>query len=88
MITPQFINVSGESYLLDNLKPNGDDADYINIQTLDSYGYTKDSYLWIDGVWCDDNEVPVANVTFAPGQGLWVFGTGDGQSIRFPAPEL
>ena len=87
------------SIALQDILPEGENLDgNIEIQTLDSAGYTKDSYVWID--WGEDMRgwmvdfVPVDNVTIEPGQGLWVFGSVDkieenvGQYLRFPAPEL
>ena len=87
---------------LADILPVGDGAsDTVEIQTLDAYGYTAKSYMWIDYAgegwdqagWIDYNaEVGdyyelVTDVTFPAGAGLWVFGS-EGLSIRFPAPEL
>lgn len=64
----------------------------INIQTLNFGGVTVDTYQWIDWGdpkgWCDDTYTLVENVTFAPGQGLWVQGSKTTEYLRFPAPEL
>ena len=72
----------------------GDDtSDNVQIQTLDAYGYTVDTYDWNDWAadkpcWVDGDWNPVEGVSIAPGQGLWIIGSSDAQSIRFPAPEL
>ena len=68
-------------------------SDAVEIQTLDKYGYTVDSYVWNDWAadepcWVDDTYTPVEGVVFAPGQGLWVGGDTTAQYIQFPAPEL
>lgn len=83
---------------LQEILPTGDDlSDNINIQTLDAYGRTVDSYLWIDyagdegdqEAWVDpDTYEIVEGVEFTGGAGLWITGTDEGQSVRFPAPEL
>ena len=103
MATAQFLNVSNsEAMPLESIVPVGDGAsDTVEIQTLTAGGYTDGDYMWIDYAgegwdeegWIDNNAelgdyYPlVTDVTFEPGQGLWVFGQS-GLSIRFPAPEL
>ena len=98
MATPQFILVNGNAIALESILPTGDGvSDVINIQTLDAFGYTVDSYLWINWagasydqeawVYPDTYEI-VEGITFAPGQGLWITGSSSEQSVRFPAPEL
>jgi len=82
------------SVALQDIVPTGDNvADNVSIQTCDAFGYTVDNYNWNDWVaenpcWVDDDYNVVTGVTFAPGQGLWVFGSSESQYIRFPAPEL
>ena len=82
---------------LQDILPLGDDtSDNVIIQTLDAYGHGVATYNWIDYAgdngdecaWVDDNYEIVTDVTFAPGKGLWVDGSSDSQSLRFPAPEL
>lgn len=75
---------------LDGIVPVGEGVDdyTVEIQLLDEYGLTQSSFTWIGGVWCDDNEDPVENVTFEPGQGLWVFAYADDCALQIPAPEL
>lgn len=83
---------------LQEIVPEGaDTSDNVNLQTLDFAGRTVASYLWVnwageDGdqeAWIDaDTFDIVTDVTFAPGEGLWVTGSSNSQSIRFPAPEL
>ena len=98
MATPQFIPVNGNAIALESILPTGDGvSDVINIQTLDAFGYTVDSYLWINWAgasydqeaWVNpDTYEIVEGVTFDPGQGLWITGSSSEQSVRFPAPEL
>ena len=82
------------SVSLQDIVPQGDNvADNVAIQTLDAFGYTVANYDWNDWVaddpcWVDGDFNPVEGVTFAPGQGLWVFGSSDEQYLQFPAPEL
>ena len=83
---------------LQDIVPVGDDTEYnVQIQTLDAYGYTLETYVWVPGedvgeeesCWTDeDMEAKVTGITFLPGQGLWVFADNDSQYLRFPAPEL
>lgn len=98
MVTAQFLNIGAtESISITDIIPMGDDTyNNVEIQTLDFAGRTVDSYVWTDaggegwdqiGWVNDDNEI-VTEVTFAPGQGLWVYGSSTEQAIRFPAPEL
>ena len=80
------------SVSLQDLLPVGNTDDYcVEIQVLDRGGYTIDEqdYIWVGGEWCDIDENPITEtVTFAPGEGLWVFADNDSQYLRFPAPEL
>ena len=86
------------SVALQDILPSGTDlSDNVVIQTLTPYGYTAAAYMWIDyagesgnqQAWVDpDTYEIVSDVTFAPGQGLWVQGSSSAQSITFPAPEL
>ena len=86
------------SVALQDILPEGDGvSDVVNIQTLDAFGYTVDSYLWINWAgasydqeaWVNpDTYEIVEGVTFDPGQGLWITGSSSEQSVRFPAPEL
>ena len=95
MVTPQFLNVSGENGLpLQSIRPTGDDvSDNVVIQLLDASGYTIDgaSYMWINWAgdsydqeaWVDDSDYTIKEgVTFAPGQGLWVYGSKAGQGLQ------
>ena len=102
MTATQFLTVGEETISLDDIKPLGDGvSDTVVIQTLDAYGYTAQSYMWIDYAgedwdqagWIDSNAELgdyyelLTDVVFPAGAGLWVFGA-DGLSLRFPAPEL
>ena len=80
-----------------DILPEGDDTyNHVEIQTLDRSGRTVDSYVWTDEGgedydetgWVDGDNNIVTDVTFAPGQGLWVYGSSATQTLRFPAPEL
>ena len=83
---------------LQDIIPVGEDVEYnVQIQTLDAYGRTLETYIWVPGAdigeesncWTDENmEEKISGISFAPGQGLWVFADNDSQYIRFPAPEL
>jgi len=81
---------------LQDILAEGDDVvDNVNIKILDAYGRTVDGcdYTWVDYVaddpcWVDGDYTIVEDVSFAPGQGLWVYGSSTTQTLRFPAPEL
>ena len=94
MATPQFLNIGTEGMPLQSIIPTGDDtSDNVFIQTLTAGGLTLASYSWNDWAcdepcWVNDDYEKVEGVTFAPGQGLWIQGLSEEQSIRFPAPEL
>ena len=83
--------------LQDIIATGSDVSDNVVIQTLDAYGRTVDSYLWIDWAgdesdqeaWVNDETYEIIEgVSFEAGAGLWVQGTSSEQSLRFPAPEL
>ena len=88
MVAAQFISVGGAEMALDKFVPTGDDlSDNVAIQTLDAYGRTVDNYLWNDWMhetacWVDDDFNKVEGVTFAQGQGLWVFGSTPAQGLQ------
>ena len=80
-----------------DILPGGPDTyNNVVIQTLDRVGRTVDSYGWTDAGgedydqtgWVDEDNNIVTDVVFAPGQGLWVYGTDAQQTLTFPAPEL
>ena len=82
---------------LQDIVPVGEGtSDMVSIQTLDSAGRAVDTYTWCDWAgpdsdqeaWSDGSGDIIEGVSFAPGQGLWVYGASAEQSIRFPAPEL
>ena len=90
--TPQFIDIdSSDAYPLSSIVPTGSDlSDNINLQTLDAYGRSLGSYLWIDyagddgaqQAWVDpDTYEIVTGITFPAGSGVWVTGTAENQSI-------
>lgn len=81
------------SVALQDIVATGDDVNSVQIQTLDEYGRTVDSYTWNDymyddACWVNDDMEEVTGITFAPGQGLFVLGSTTEQFLRFPAPEL
>ena len=92
MATAQFINVTGSSGMpITSFSPVGDDTyNHVEIQTLDNAGYTVDSYVWTNEGgedydktgWVDSDNNIVTNVTFSPGQGLWVFGSSASQGLQ------
>ena len=83
---------------LQDIVPTGEGtSDSVYMQTLDAYGNGLAMYNWIDyagdsgdqEAWIDaDTFEIVTDVTFAPGQGIWVAGVSSAQGLRFPAPEL
>jgi len=83
---------------LQDIVPEGENlSDNVFIQTLDAFGRTVIEYGWVDWAgdsgdqeaWIDTDTFEIASdVSFTPGQGLWVMGSSTEQSIRFPAPEL
>ena len=92
LATPQFINIGNENGMpISALVPTGEDTyNNIAVQTLDAAGYTVDSYAWTDAGgeswdqigWVDDENNIVTDVTFAPGQALWVQGSSSAQSLQ------
>ncbi len=96
MTASTFLPISGESVNIQDIKPQGTDIEYgdINIQTLNAFGGTTAIYTYYGGEEYDDGSVAgwytddgLAEVEFAPGTGLWIAGL-DGATITFPAPEL
>ncbi len=91
MIAPQFLSINGTSVKLNDIKPVGDDVNTtggISIQLLGVTGVPQTSYVWFDMVgfgtgWHDGSAFVADAVTFEPGQGLWVTGTGTGASLQF-----
>ena len=90
MVAPQFMPVSGENITLESLIPRGDDAsDNVNIRVLDAAGRTIEGcdYTWNDwagdhACWMDENYIEITGVSFAPGQGLWVYGSSSSQALQ------
>ena len=79
---------------LQDIIAEGEEAsDNVQIQVLDAYGRTVDTYEWNDwatesACWVDGDWNRVEGVTINPGDGLWVMGSSTDQSLRFPAPTL
>ena len=81
---------------LQDIIATGDTAvDNVNIRVLDSAGrtvegsdYTWNDYMYDDPCWVNADFEKVEGVSFAPGQGLWVYGSSDSEGLCFPAPEL
>ena len=70
-------------------------SDNVNIRVLDEYGSTVEGmdYTWNDWVgdkacWVNGDLEEVLDVSFKPGQGLWVYGSSDKQYLCFPAPQM
>ena len=92
MVTAQFVNVNGSSLLpISNIVPVGDDTyNNVAIQRLDSAGRTVENYVWTDAGgeegdqigWVNDENEIVSDVSFIPGEGLWIYGSADGQGIQ------
>ena len=89
-------NMMPVAVTIQDILPAGDGIEYgdINIQTLDAFGGTIDTYTYYGAEEYDEGSIAgwytdngLANVNFAPGMGLWVAGL-DGATITFPAPEL
>ena len=94
MIAPQFLYVGdSEAMPIEALTPTGSNPDGVEIQTLTALGYTDKYYTWntwfySEPCWVDKDLNTVTDVSFDPGQGLWVQGSSSAQYIRFPAPEF
>ena len=75
---------------MESLTPTGADVDTdggIVIETLSAGGEAVDMYMWInwggaDVGWMNGDFEIVEGVSFAPGTGLWVQGTGTGAAIQ------
>ena len=90
-------NMMPVAIFIQDIIPAGDNIDFgdVNIQTLDAFGRTENMYTYYgegefdDGAaagWYTDDGL--ANVSFEPGQGLWVASPDAPTSLQFPAPEL
>ena len=94
LVSAQFVPVTTGDIPLDAFVATGDEAsDNVQIQTLDAYGRTVDSYDWNywaqdTPCWVDENWEKVEGVTISAGMGLFVMGSNNSQTLRFPAPEL
>ena len=91
----QFVPISGEGMDLCDIVPTGyNKASYvggsINIQSLDESGYTVpgSKYYWYDDEdgtgWFDqsDDEVVRGDVTFAPGDAVWIQGNSTSEGLQ------
>ena len=94
LVTPQFlgINTTGGAIDLQSIKCNDGSSDSVLIMTLDSIGLTVDTYAWIDwyenpdtdeveSCWVDGDFNKVDDISFAPGQALWVQGDSEDQML-------
>ncbi len=90
-------NMMPVSISIQDIIPTGDNIDSgdVNVQTLNAFGQTVDTYIYYgegefdDGAaagWYTDDGL--ANVTFDPGQGLWVAAPDAPTTLQFPAPEF
>ena len=92
LATPQFLYIGADTATpITSIVPIGDDTyNNIAIQTLDAYGYTENNYSWTDAGgegwdeigWVDDDNNLVTDVTFEPGQALWVLGSSSSQGLQ------
>lgn len=92
LATPQFLNIGNTtSTPITALIPTGDDTyNNVSIQTLDPAGYTVDSYAWTDAGgeswdqigWVDDENNIVEDISFEPGQALWVQGASTTKGLQ------
>ena len=88
LVTPQFAAVSGGTYSLSDLVATGDDiVDNVEVQTLDAYGRTVNSYIWVDYLsenpcWMDNDTFEEATANISAGQGLWIFGSTAEQAVQ------
>ncbi len=86
-----FVPVTGSSINLQDIKVvgyEGENADTVNLQTLDAQGKLVDQYFWADlpddeiyGWLNADEEIPT-DVEFAPGTGLWVYSADSTLSLQ------
>ncbi len=76
---------------------SGTDLYYnVYIQVLNESGKASKTYTYINDGGDDEDQIGwadgagniLSDITFEPGEGLWVHGSNEEQSIRFPAPEL
>ena len=88
-------NMTPAEVSIQDILPEGDDVSTeggVYINTLDAFGRTVDAYYWIDwggeDVGWMNGDFEKVDVTFEPGQGLWVTGENDTTYLRFPAPEV
>ena len=83
MTAATFVPVSDDGVSIQQILPTGDNIEYgdINIQTLDAFGGTVDTYTYYGAEeynegsaagWYTDNGL--ADAAFATGTGLWVAG--------------
>ena len=91
----QFVPVSGGGMDLCDIVPTGYNKDTyvggsINVQSLDASGYTVagSKYYWYDDEdgtgWFDqsDDEVVRGDVTFAPGDAVWIQGNSTSEGLQ------
>ena len=78
IVTPQFLGLgtTGDGIDIQSIKCNEEAAGLVFLNTLDSLGYTVDTYDWdyYKGklCWIDESTMKPADVTFNPGQAFWV----------------
>lgn len=89
MCTPQFLPIGRETISLDSLIATGATAvDNVNIRVLDAAGrtvdgcdYTWNDYMYDSPCWVNGDYEKVENVSFAPGQGLWIYGSSENEGV-------
>ena len=86
-----FAPMSGTNVNLQDLKVvgyEGENADTVNVQILDSLGRTVKTYFWADLPdddiygWLDESEEIPEDVEFAMGEGLYFVSSEDGLSLQ------
>ena len=92
LMAAQFGDVGATGLALTNFKPTGDGVyNNVNINRLDALGYVTETYSWTDSggenwdtadVWVDDNNNIITDVTFLPGEAVWVNGASADQGLQ------
>ncbi len=89
MFTPQFVDINKENISIKSLVALGEGvSENVNMRILDSAGRKVNGceYKWVDDEefkgWYDPDYNELGDVSFSPGQGLWVYGLNTTQQIQ------